>query len=140
VGQPFGAPHPPVSSPTFVRIDTPRGRQVQRRIERQGNETVWAFAATDQSGVYTVHIPSPKPGTRHFAVNVDTAESDLRRVAPDQLPEELLVRTDWQADSTTPRPGLATHRGAQRWPLYAAFGLLLSELGLAWWLGREVAE
>jgi hypothetical protein len=140
VGQPFGAPHSPVSSPTFVRIDTPRGRQVQRRIERQGNEMVWAFAATDQSGVYTVHIPPPQAGTRHFAVNVDTAESDLRRVAADQLPEELLVRTDWQADSTTPRPGLATHRGAQRWPLYAAFGLLLSELGLAWWLGREVAE
>ena len=46
----------------------------------------WTYADTHQSGVYRVQLSAPVSRDEAFAVNVDTTESDLTKVAPEDLP------------------------------------------------------
>ena len=69
------------------------------------------------------------------AVNADPAESHLRRVATDRLPESLVIQsvtdTTGAAAST-----LAAPASLHRWLLQAALALVLIDTALACYFGR----
>ena len=84
----------------------------------------------------------PAP-TETFAVNVDTAESDLAQIDPEELQDEVwpgvpfVHQTSWQ-DLAATGPG-SPIRGGNRLHvglLYALLGLLLAETFLGWRLGH----
>jgi hypothetical protein len=72
-------------------------------------------------------------------VNVDTRESDLARISADELPEGLTVVPGWNGMDERPAVDLGSRTGQQRWFLYTALGLLLSETVLAWWFGYRAS-
>ena len=63
----------------------------------------WSYTDTDVSGIYTLR-GLPQGRTQQFAVNVDTAEGDLAKIDPQQLPPEikgaqhLAGRSEWRPD------------------------------------------
>ncbi len=103
-----------------------------------GMQFVWPH--TDRAGVYTfvLHKRNGEEVTRHFAVNLDTTESDLSPAGPEELhralagvPVEYVRGVSDAADSTD--------QGRQEmWPLFLALamGVLMLEQFLAWRFGR----
>ena len=98
----------------------------------------WTYDKTDVSGIYTLR-GATADAARQFAVNVDTAESDLTKADGDSLPPELLVRDTWQDGRRAPpaacrraRPGIDRCCGR-------ALALLFVESFLAWQFGRGAA-
>ncbi len=88
-----------------------------------------------QSGVYKVELGPPLAREEAFAVNVDTSESDLTRLATDEVPRQFTAyRRDNldEADS----PAIGQRNGLHKLLLYAALGLLLCESFLAWRFAR----
>ncbi len=86
------------------------------------------FHATDRRGLYVVRHGRGNP--QRFAVNLDTAESDLRRTNVASLPRGIEVRS--RAESTEP----SVARSGRVWQAYPALmgillGLLLFESMLA---------
>jgi hypothetical protein len=69
-------------------------------------------------------------------VNVDTAEGDLAKINPQQLPPAIKVRSTWQGETgvattqTTAQAGLTTSL------LWGALALLFAESFMAWQFGR----
>lgn len=135
VGQPFAVRLPPGHEPPTVTnaLGALLGRMAAA-------ETGWAaFHATGFPGVYRVSSPE---GTRAFAVNVDTAESDLTPVSIDQAQRLLgsLPVTFYPSPN-----GIGTSSGPrgprELWPvvLLTAIVLSLFELVVARYLGRHRA-
>jgi hypothetical protein len=98
---------------------------------------------TTQSGIFVARRGPPPGREETFAVNVDTAESDLAQIDPEELQDELwpgvpfVHQTSWQNLGAT-GPG-SPIRGANRLHvglLYAALGLLLIETFIGWRLGH----
>jgi hypothetical protein len=103
------------------------------------DDSQWAFAATDESGVYRAQLESQSaaiPSAEVFAVNVDTAESDLSKAELDELPREFTVKTEWQNLDDRPTPQIGRRNELHRSLLYAALALVLFEPCLAWLFGR----
>ena len=84
-----------------------------------------------QSGIYAARVGPPPGREETFAVNVDTAESDLAQIDPEELQDEVwpgvpfVHQTSWQdLGATGPggpiRGGSRLHVGL----LYAVLGLL----------------
>ena len=94
----------------------------------------WSYADTWRSGVYRTEFGSTGD-TRLFAVNVDSRESDLAKISAAALPEQVAVVEGASSVEHRPLVELGARVEGQRWFLYAALGLLLSETVLAWWFG-----
>lgn len=139
VGQPLAdSPGAPVAAPTAsVSIRLPDGRSEPLRLETEADSPAWSYSDTTTSGFYTVQVGPSADAGRLYAVNVDTAESDLSRVSPEELREEIWsdvpfeYRTTWQGpDSATAGPSVRTS-GLARTLLYAVLALLFLETFLA---------
>jgi len=130
------------SKPVTLQIERPDGRKATVAVQQSTNGLEWAFADTDLSGIYTL-VGLPDDESQHFAVNVDTAESDLAKVDPQQLPSGLLVRDSWRAatDDSDLEP-VNTHLVPTAWQqllLWAALAFLFVEPFMAWQFGRGAA-
>jgi hypothetical protein len=95
----------------------------------------WIYDQTYEAGCYTL-VGAMAGDSQQFAVNVDTTESDLAKVAVEVLPPEVVVRNSWTDSDAVTNAGLIARSGWDRSLLWAAFGLLFLESSLAWLFGR----
>jgi hypothetical protein len=77
---------------SILRVTRPDGRTDFLQVSDAMAGGEWNYADTDVSGIYSVRGDAAGE-PRAFAVNVDTAESDLARIELGDLPEGLLVRS-----------------------------------------------
>jgi hypothetical protein len=91
-----------------------------------------------RSGVYRLRVNGPSPVDAHYAVNVDTTESDLSRLHRAALASELMgdseftLVSDWQSATVPHADGGLSRFSLSRWFLLAALWLLLIEQLMAW--------
>jgi hypothetical protein len=134
VGQPLGDTLAAQSPRTALTVINPAGAREEVRLANDREAGLWSFADTRTCGVYKVSLPEGVSRDEYFAVNLDTAESDLTRVAPEELPREFTTERRSNLDETNAeavgRRG-ALHRGL----LFAVLGLLLVETLMAWRFG-----
>ena len=124
-------------------VQPPDRRKPPVQLHATGDRSALTYADTWQSGIYTVHFGPPADRTQSFAVNVDTAESDLAKIDADDLRSEtwpdipFVYQTSWQ---DIKGHGVGAAHGAHGLPvdlLYAALGLALADTLLAWKLGAR---
>lgn len=132
VGAPLSGPTPPgsrdgaKSDDGIVSLRLPD--QGVRRLLASADGARWTLDRAEQAGVYVAFRAVDEAGAQRFAVNIDTAESDLTRLPADSLPAAL--RAERPAVEGAERP--VTRRRSLAGPLLAAvFGLLLVELLVA---------
>jgi hypothetical protein len=127
--------------PTFeaatdsLKIARPDGHSAAVAIETSDGEPQWSFSDTNLSGIYSLR-GLPGGQTQTFAVNVDTTESDLAKIDPQQLPPSLVVRGTWQ---NTADGGGSSTLSNSAWSgrlLWIALALLFVESLMAWQFGR----
>jgi len=140
VGEPLTAVLRASAADVPLEIVDPSGERRRVRMAIDGDDSHWVFNDTFQSGIYRAAYGPPVQKEQRFAVNVDTAESDLSRVDPDLLPNELLVETQIAAD-TSPTSMLGTRDEGRlfRMVLIALMILLFCETFLAWFFGSSSA-
>jgi hypothetical protein len=122
-----------------VNVRCPDGQTRPGQMTRDRQVSTFSFGETGSAGLYSATYGPPVSLTEGFAVNVDTAESDLQRLTREELQEGVFsgrdfeYLTEWQpgrtgadADSGEGSAGLS------RWFLYGVLYLLLAELALAW--------
>ena len=103
-----------------------------------GEDSHWIYNDTFQSGVYRAVYGPPLETSQSFAVNVDTAESDLSRVDAEMLPAELLVQTQIASDTrAVAMLGSGEEGRLFRVLLMGLLGLLFVETLLAWRFGSS---
>jgi hypothetical protein len=123
-------------------VQAPDGRGRSSQLRAAGDYSALICDDTLQSGVYVARFGQPVNRSQTFAVNVDTVESDLARVDPEELRDEVwpdipfVHQTSWQDAQTIPTVG-PNRAGSQLQVdlLYAVLGLLFLETFLAWRLG-----
>ena len=139
VGQPLEARLPASGAAAGIVLVQPDGRKESIRIANRGDDSRWSYADTWQSGLYRAEFPASNMASRLYAVNVDTAESDLAKTDASELPAQLVVLPGLAEDSQRPAAALAVRSGWESYFLFAALGLLLLETVLAWWFGARSA-
>jgi hypothetical protein len=128
---------PAVSSGTSgeLQMVRPDGLTASVAVRSTPTGSEWNYLDTDISGVYTLR-GLPQGRTQQFAVNVDTAEGDLAKIDPQQLPPAIKVRSTWQGETR----GDSTEATAQStWNtniLRGVLALLFVESFMAWQFGR----
>jgi hypothetical protein len=136
VGQPLGQSIDYASSKATLTLSTPDGRREDLRMTTDAEGSRWTFADTSLSGVYTLDASAARRPEELFAVNLDTAESNLTRIDPLDLPKSFLMNRQTDGDdSDAPTP--SRRSGANRLLLYGVLGLLFVESFLAWRFGNR---
>ena len=122
---------PAMATRASIDVTSPGGERQQVRMVLEAQTSHWNFADTQQSGVYGVELGEPISRHQAFAVNVDTAESDLTRLAGGELPSGLTTyrRDDLDAADA---PAIGQRSGLHKMLLYCALGLVFLESLLAW--------
>jgi hypothetical protein len=142
VGQPLHGVLPSADAPNAVDLRTPDGQRREVRPTGSGNQREWSFPGTWQSGVYAVRPAASDAPEQLFAVNVDTAESDLAQLGLDRLRGEAWpdipfeYKTTWQEPERPKTVVLGDGSGRlQLLLLIIALVFLLLETLLAWRFG-----
>ncbi len=128
------------ANPTGVTIERPDGRRTAVQAAG-GDGNAWSYDDTQISGIYSAQFGQAASPVQLFAVNLKTAESDLKRLSRDELQDDVLpgvavdYQTAWQAGAE--RLTLSDESASQLHVelLYAAAGLLLLETVFAWRMG-----
>ncbi|HEY2837942.1 MAG TPA: CARDB domain-containing protein, partial [Pirellulales bacterium] len=145
VGQSLGALLPPGAGNT-VEIQLPGGEVKRNTAGGAGGDRSWSFAETTTSGIFRAQSAAANGGAplvESFAVNVDTAESDLTPVSEDELAREIwpgvryLHRTNWANDEGAVDAEIVSRSHLHLWLIWLAGGLLLVESFLNWFTGRH---
>jgi hypothetical protein len=135
VGQMLGDRLPAMATRATVGVTDPAGTREEVRMALESQSSHWSYSDTQQSGVYTVELGAPVSRQQAFAVNVDTAESDLSRLAADELPKEFLAHQRDDLDETD-SPAIGGRSGLHKLLLYGVVALLFCETLLAWRFGN----
>ncbi len=125
---------PPASSGE-LEIARPDGRVASVTTQSTPTGAEWNYTDTDVSGVYSLR-GLPQGHTQQFAVNIDTAEGDLTKVDPQQLPPELKVRNTWQDAAGGGGVQSLSQAGWNESILWGVLALLFAESFMAWQFGR----
>ena len=143
VGQAIEGELPAASAASTPAIVLPSGRSEPLQTQVTGDRSVWTYPETNTAGIYTVRLGGSPPRSAMYAVNLDTAESDLAPLPLETLQNEvwpgvpLAYQTTWQnSDHAAIGPG-SEHDSLPVWLLYAALGLLLAEMYLAFQAGHQ---
>jgi hypothetical protein len=106
-----------------------------------GNETVIRWPRTERPGIYEIELTDQSGGhtIERAAVNVDSTESDLRRIRRDELQQAI---AGWPAEYVRGEElSRAAAGGARKelWPILLILltAVLMSEQTLAWWFGAN---
>jgi hypothetical protein len=134
VGQAIGELLDAQAAGGAVQVVDPHGIREEVRVLLDAQAARWTYGDTRTSGVYRAAM-KPAQVEEAFAVNVDTAESDLTKLAPDELPKEFTIYGKQGLDESE-APQIQTRSGLHKYLLYGVLGLLFSETFLAWWFGR----
>ncbi len=135
VGEMLGDSLEALATRAPVNVTPPNGAREAVRMATDAQSSHWSYGDTQQSGVYRVEIGPPVSREEAFAVNVDTAESDLTKLPVDELPKEFKTHRRSNADEVD-MSSLGRRSGLHKLLLYGALGLLFGETFLAWWFGR----
>jgi hypothetical protein len=135
VGQTLGQALAALASRPTVTITTPAGAREEVRMTLDPSDSRWSFDDTRQSGVYQAELGTPVGRQELYAVNVNTAESDLAQIAPEELPREFSTHRRTNLDGGD-SPAVTHRSGLHKSLLYCVLGLLLAETFLAWRYGR----
>ncbi len=148
VGEPLRVSVPAPAVDASVTVGRVGGDRSKVRLHADGDYAQLAYTETWLSGVYAARFGSPIDRTSTFAVNVDTAESDLTAIDDDALHNrvfpgvEVTRMTKWReadaeadvAGSPIPRAGIFDVV-----LLYLVLGLLFVETVLGWLFGYHAA-
>lgn len=114
------------------------------QLQGDGGAGTWSCSDTTHAGAYTARYGPPVSRSQVYAVNCDTAESDLTPVGLDQLRHdiwpgvEIDYQTSWQDAGAAALLAPAVRPGRLSVPiLYTVFALLLTETFLAWRFGHH---
>ncbi len=119
-----------------LSISMPDGRHEDLRLAVDAWGGRWSFADTWQSGMYLAKIGNPVSREEMFAVNVDTAESNLARLEPDDLPKQFTTTPHADLDDAS-TAAVSRHSNLNKILLYTVLGLVLAETLLAWRFGHQ---
>ena len=118
--------------------DGPPRKLIESEYSLDKNGGRWLFADTNFAGVYRLRLKAPVEQRAQFAVNVDTAESDLVRVAEDELADGLVaLKLGEDIDPLSAAALAPRYDPAHATLLYAVLGLLFVEMILAWRFGHR---
>lgn len=123
-----------------VEIERPDGRT--DTVRPANDATPWQYVETELSGLYEARSAATAE-TDPFAVNVDPVESDLTRLEPAALRDDVwrdvpfVISGKWEHLDASPDVVLPRQAGLSQGLLCAVAGLLLGELGLAWYFGNR---
>lgn len=135
VGQALGESLEALPSRADVFVTNPAGTREEVRMTLDAQVSRWSYADTLESGVYQVELGAPIARHLAFAVNVDTAESDLTKIAPAELPKQFAAHGRSDLDDID-SPSIHQRSGLHKNLLYCVLGLLFAETFLAWRFGR----
>ena len=126
----------------YVSVQLPSGDTEEVRLRPEGNQREWSMADTMASGIYTAEYPPPTTQAERFAVNLDTVESDLAKLSPEQLREEVWPGVPFayqtRLEDLVVAPTAGIGRGTlSKELLYGVLALLLLETYLAWRFGHH---
>lgn len=135
VGDALHGSLPAGTSQTSVLIEDPAGRYQRVSVELKKNVAQWTYTETRKGGAYTAWLDKEDGRNRQYAVNLDTSESRLERLALDDLPVPFRQAT---ASHRAGGPELQIPRpfSGFRYLLIGVLALLLCETTLAWRFGR----
>ncbi len=131
VGHVLGDSLEALATRATVNVTNPAGSREEVRMTLDSQASRWSYADTLQSGVYQVELGAPISRGESFAVNVDTAESDLSKLAADELPKEFTAHKRSNLDEAE-SPSIGHRSGLHKVLLYCVLGLLFVETFLAW--------
>ena len=134
VGQPIGDSMATQTARAPVTVASPAGGREEIRLAVDVQSSEWSYGDTRTSGIYKVSLPAPVAKEEYFAVNLDTTESDLARLAPDELPREFATERRANLDETGAQ-SVGRRSALHRSLLYTVLGLLCLETLLAWRFG-----
>ena len=135
VGQTLGESLEALPNRADVTLTNPAGERKDVRMTLDAHASRWSYGDTLESGVYHVELGVPIERDEAFAVNVDTAESDLTKIAPEELPRQFTVHGRTNLDDID-SPSIHQRSGLHKNLLYCVLGLLFAETFLAWRFGR----
>lgn len=135
VGQSIGESLDAQAARAAIHVINPLGEREEVRVALDAQSARWTYGDTLTSGVYRAELTAPAKVEEAFAVNVDTAESDLTKLPPEELPKEFMIYGKQGVDESE-SPKINTRSGLHKYLLYCVLGLLFSETFLAWWFGR----
>ncbi len=145
VGQPLQGMAPRHAIGEHVTIDTPWDATATTTITADGDRGHWSFADTAEAGFYSAHVPGV-PEVDRFAVNLNTRESDLTQVDPQELLSihfagtPVRIRSSWEPEVAGPVETLVpAPKYLQGWLLLAALVLLFADSFLGWFFGSRQA-
>jgi hypothetical protein len=144
VGQTLGSDLRTVATDVRIDVQPPEGEARQVKLAGEGEYGSWSFAETDLSGVYVAKLGPPLSRNESYAVNVDTAESDLTKLELAELKSDEVwpnisfeYNTNWQNLDERPTGEISRRATFHRWLLYGVLGLIFTETLLAWQFGRR---
>ena len=118
-----------------VEVVNPRGESERLALNHADSRKVWWYEGTSLSGLYEARFGSPINGSRWFAVNVDTRESDVTRSDITLLPDQIEV-ADGETEINSADFSASLGRPIYRYLLAGLLGLLLTESFYAFYVGR----
>jgi len=138
VGEPLAGALPNFASPGGILVDPPDEEEDARAasVVSDLDQASWTFEQTQRSGIYRVRLGSSSQAVQKFAVNVDTRESDLRKIDPAELPSAFSVRTTYENLDQQPSAQISRRSGLHRLLLFAALVLMFAEQYLARLMAR----
>jgi hypothetical protein len=136
VGQPLEGISRESSGDASVTIALPDGSQERVRLERHEAAEHWTFPGTYWSGLYTATREGADAWQQHFAVSIEPDESQLDRIDPSRLPEQLLPDADDPLGDEPPTAVPQPYSFA-RWLLGLLLVTLLAESYFAWRFGTS---
>jgi hypothetical protein len=145
VGQPLGAIVSTTAADVPLVIRGPEGRSDPVRVETKGDYSRWSYSDTGTSGTYTAEFGPPVSRSDRFAVNVNTVESDLTSLTPDEFRSQVwpdtpfVHQTTWELSDQRPVTTGGRPAGLPKTLLYTVLGLLFLETFLAWRFGYHTS-
>ncbi len=144
VGEPLGVSLATPAAQAPATVQGPDGRSRTVQLRSRADDAALSYPDTAQSGIYVARFGAPVNRTETFAVNVDTVESDLTQIDPEELQNEVwpgipfVHQTSWQ-DFAASGPGspIRSRSRLHVGLLYAVLGLLLVETFLGWKMGHD---
>lgn len=138
VGTPLASRGVPAPGAMNLKVKRPDGRTALISIQSTPAGAEWTYSDTSVSGIYSLE-GLPEGQTQLFAVNVDTAESNLEKADAQQLPPELVVRSTWQDTTAAKTADVLTQSSWNQSLLWGVLALLFAESFMAWHFGRGTA-
>lgn len=143
VGDSLGATESADAADVPLVVQRPDGRREPVRPRTLSGFSSWSYADTGLSGVYIAEFGPPISRSDAFAVNVDTVESDLTRISPEDLRDQVwpgvpfIHQTTWQDLEEEPAGRISRPNALPKALLYAVLAMLLVETLLAWRFGHH---